>query len=312
MRIDIHAHCFPADYLELLARDGDMSALGLRGLGAGDEPDEVATRLELMDSCEVQVQVLSSSLGPYLPDEDGAVAAARLANDRFADLVAGHPDRFAAFAVLPLPHVGAALAELDRALIAPGFAGVIASSSILGRSIADAAFEPIYAELDRRASVLFLHPAGRSAESPLIAESGLSWTIGAPIEDTIIVIHVLARGILTRFPRLRIVNSHLGGAMPMLMARLDDLFPRAVPDAPEAPGVAARRMWYDTVSHAHRPALVAAHASFGAAQLILGTDYPFVRGDQYREAVRYVTDAGLPPEDAAAILAGNATAFLGP
>lgn len=312
MRIDIHAHCFPGAYLDLLARHGDTSERGLAALHAGDGPDDVDARLELMDASEVQMQVLSlSSQGPYVADAAQATAAARLANDLLADLVDRHRERFMAFAVLPLPHMSAAMEELDRALALPGIVGVVVSSSIMGRSIVESTFEPLYGELDRRSAVLFVHPAGRAAESPLIESTGLAWPIGAPIEDTIAVTHLIARGIPVRYPNLKILNAHLGGAIAMLIARLDNQFPRSIPDAPEAPSLAVRRMWYDTVCHAHGPALLAADAAFGARQLILGTDYPFVRGPDYAAAVRFVNGAGLATADAEAILGLNGAALLG-
>jgi aminocarboxymuconate-semialdehyde decarboxylase len=213
-------------------------------------------------------------------DAEDAASAARLANDLFADVAQRRPDRFAMFALLPLPHVDQSLRELDRVLGRPGVVGVAVATAILGRSIADAAFEPIYEELDRRATVLFIHPAGRGAESELIGSAGLTWPIGAPIEDTISVTHLIARGLPSRYP-------------------------------PELPSVAARRMWYDTVSHAHVPALVAACASFGADHLVLGTDFPYVRGDHLRRAVDHLADAGLAPAELEAVAGLTAAGILG-
>jgi aminocarboxymuconate-semialdehyde decarboxylase len=312
MRIDIHAHYFPGPYLDRLTASGDRVAASLAALGAGDGPGELDGRLDLMDDAGIDVAVLSASaVGPYHMDAEDAASAARLANDLFADVAQRRPDRFAMFALLPLPHVDQSLRELDRVLGRPGVVGVAVATAILGRSIADAAFEPIYEELDRRATVLFIHPAGRGAESELIGSAGLTWPIGAPIEDTISVTHLIARGLPSRYPRLRIVNAHLGGAVPMLLQRLDNQFPRIVPDAPELPSVAARRMWYDTVSHAHVPALVAACASFGADHLVLGTDFPYVRGDHLRRAVDHLADAGLAPAELEAVAGLTAAGILG-
>ena len=71
-------------------------------------------------------------------------------------------------------------------------AGVTMGISALGRMVTDPAFEPIYAELDRRRAVLLLHPAGSGCCSPFIANHGLTWPIGAPMEDTIFVTHLIA------------------------------------------------------------------------------------------------------------------------
>ena len=64
--------------------------------------------------------------------------------------------------------------------------------------------------------MLYLHPAGNSACTPLISEHHLTWMVGAPMEDTISVMQLVTRGIPTRYPHLRILNSHLGGALAML------------------------------------------------------------------------------------------------
>jgi aminocarboxymuconate-semialdehyde decarboxylase len=188
---------------------------------------------------------------------------------------------------------------------------VAVTTTVDGSPVADARFEPLLAELDRRSTVLFIHPAGTAGGSSLVEALGLTWALGAAIEDTISVTALLARGIPTRYPNLRIVNAHLGGALPMLLRRLDSQFPRVAPDTPEPPSVAARRMWYDTVSEAHPAALMAARMAFGADRLLLGTDHPFVRGAGYRAAVDYVAASGLDPAETSAIQDRNAAAVLG-
>src|ERR1700678_1154270 len=95
-----------------------------------------------------------------------------------------HAKRFSFFATLPLPHVDAALSELERAREL-GAVGVTFSTSVLGRPLTDAACAEVFAELDRRAAIVFLHPPGLACASPLIRESGLAWSLGAPIEDAV-------------------------------------------------------------------------------------------------------------------------------
>ena len=312
MRVDIHAHAFPAAYVDALATAGQPGAAFVRSLAAGDAPAELDRRLATMDAAGVDVQVLSpSSVMPSLGDAAAASAAALLLNDSYGAISGARPDRFASFAVVPLPHVEAALASLDDALARPGVVGLAVTTSVGGSPIADARFEPLLAELDRRSAVIFIHPAGTAGGSSLVEALGLTWALGAPIEDTISVTALLARGIPTRYPNLRIVNAHLGGALPMLLRRLDSQFPRVAPDAPEPPSVAARRMWYDTVSEAHPAALTAARMAYGADRLLLGTDYPFVRGDEYRAAVDYVAAGAPNPAESSAILDRNGAGLLG-
>lgn len=304
MHIDVHAHVYPAEYLDLLQRSGAEATDVARGLGADQTHEDVNARLQLMDSAGVDVQVLSAAPQlPYFEDQGRSRDAARLIDDLYAELVARFPRRFAAFAAVPLPHVDAALHEASRALDELGFAGVVVASSILGRSIADPVFEPLLRELDRRGSLLYIHPAGAGSDSPHLT-GGLTWPVGAPVEDTVVAAQLIAAGIPMRFPRLRIVISHLGGALPMLLPRMDRQFPWAVPDAPEAPSAAARRMWYDTVAHGHTGALRLAADVLGADRLALGTDFPYQSGERYIEAVDFVTDA-LGPATAAPILAAE-------
>jgi len=237
--------------------------------------------------------------------------AARFVNDQYADLVERHRDRFGAFAALPMPHIEESIGELRRALDELGMAGVAMNTTVLGRALVEPDYEPVFAELDGRSAVLYLHPAGNGACSPLIGNYRLTWMVGAPVEDTISVMHLITHGIPARYPNIKIINSHLGGALPMILQRADDQYTWEAPDTPEPPSVAARRMWYDTVGHGHVPALRCAIDSFGADRLLLGTDFPYENGDIFLRAVDYINDPQIDGSAARAILDQNASALLG-
>lgn len=310
MRIDVHAHYWTEDYLDLLIDLGKTDTDTQRGLGAGGG-EELDDRLRLMDRAGVDLQVLSAAPQlPYGADRDKAVAAAQFVNDQYAAVAAAHPDRFRAFAALPLPHIEDSITELRRALDELDMVGVVLNTTTLDRPLTEPDFAPILAELDRRAAVLYLHPAGNSACSPLIADHHMTWMVGAPIEDTISVMQLITGGIPVRYPNIKIINSHLGGALPMLLQRADNQYQWEAPETPELPSVTARRMWYDTVGHGHVPALRAAIDSFGADRLLLGTDFPYEAGDIFVRAIDYINDPAIEPGDAKAILEGNATALF--
>ncbi len=200
---------------------------------------------------------------------------------------------------------------MRRALDELGMAGIAMNTSVAGRALVEPGFESVFAELNARSAVLYLHPAGNSACSPLIGNYHLTWVIGAPIEDTISIMQLITHGIPARYPDIKIINSHLGGALPMLLQRADDQYRWEAPDTPELPSVAARRMWYDTVGHGHVPALRCAVDSFGADRLLLGTDFPYENGDIFLRAVDYINDPQIDPGTARAILDHNASALLG-
>ena len=92
----------------------------------------------------------------------------------------------------------------------------------------------------------------------------------------------------------------------MLLQRLDNQYKWAIPETPELPSAAARRMWYDTATHAYIPALRAASESLGPDRLLLGTDFPYQTGRFYKLSVTYIKNAKLPKRYSNRILDSNA------
>src|SRR5207247_1431543 len=116
-----------------------------------DSPADVEARLRAMDEAGVKMQVLSHGImAPYAEKEADAVDVARLTNDEYFELTQRYPERFAAFVSLPLPHIDAALREMERGLDELKMAGVAANCSVFNRSLAEAEFEPLYEEMNRR------------------------------------------------------------------------------------------------------------------------------------------------------------------
>ncbi|HZU05286.1 MAG TPA: amidohydrolase family protein [Chloroflexota bacterium] len=314
MRIDVHAHYFHPEYLACLARClGEAVTLHTaRAPGGHLTPEEI---LGLLDESGVDLLVLSPSASqPYAPREADAVAAARLCNDIYADLARRYPGRFAAFGTVPLPHVDAAIAEAARCLDTLGFVGINTGCSVAGRPLDDPAFDPFWAELNRRGAVLFLHPVGIGG--PCMDKYNLAFLVGAPFEDTVAALRLVLSGVTTRYPRIRVIVPHLGGTLPFLLARIDGAPGRGGPPRPrdacvEGPVSAhLRRFWYDTVNHDPN-ALRCALAAFGADRLLLGSDFPYATGEYYRHCVTYIGEVGLTPAEQEAVLGGNAAALLG-
>jgi predicted TIM-barrel fold metal-dependent hydrolase len=188
---------------------------------------------------------------------------------------------------------------------------VALTTTAAGRALTDPAFAPVWQELDRRDTVVYVHPAGNGADSAHITDHHLTWMVGAPVEDTVAAAQLITRGFVTRYPHVRILNSHFGGALPMLLERWDNLAHFEAPDAPLPPSEAARRMWYDTVAHGSQAALRAAVQAVGADRLVLGSDFPYQGGEHYLDSVAYIERADLDAADTRAVLADNAEALLG-
>jgi len=316
--VDIHAHYFPKAYNDTLLRIGGRSLPeSARALTArpprNDEPSSIPTRLEQMDDAGVQLQVLSPAASPpYAEKEADAVAAARLINDAYAELAQKYPGRFAAVVSLPLPHIDASLREMERGLDQLGMLGVSMCCSCFDRSTAEAEFEPLYAEMNRRRTVLNYHPIQNGICSPFINDYKFTVSVGASLEDTAIVLHLIARRMYERYPHIKYVVPHLGGMISMQLNRLDNQAPRNYPDLPERPSVTARRFYYDTVGHGSHAALLCAWKGFGADRIVAGSDYPVLMAfETYKQTFHYVRECGLPEKDVDLILNHNAQIVLG-
>jgi 6-methylsalicylate decarboxylase len=312
VRIDVHAHYFPVEYLDRLDRyGGSQTTLFFRKANLAFEGfSGLDAHFHNMDLAKVDLQVLSvSGQLPYFANENDAVDAAKLGNDIYARIVREYPKRFAAFACTPLPHVQASIDEMRRALDELGMVGVTAGTTVLGKSIADPAFDGFFAELNRRKAILFIHPIGGSAGSPLIESAKLTWPIGAPLEDTICLLQFMQANIPSRFPDIKIILPHLGGFAPFLIARLDQLKGHFLPESAPPPSVQAKYFWYDTVN-ANPSALRCTQEAVGTDRLLFGTDYPFWRDGAFKLCADYIAEAGLPKGNVDRILDGNAQQLL--
>jgi predicted TIM-barrel fold metal-dependent hydrolase len=314
MRIDVHAHYYPPALYDVLDRATGQPQRRMGGTLRGFAHHvPIGGQLELMDAAGIDCMVVSlGNIPPYFADAEVAVAAARGANDIYVDLHARFPHRFRAFIGLPLPHVDAALAELDRGLGLPGSVGVGLGCSVLGRPLDDPEFDPLFAELNRRHAVVFIHPIGAGG-GPNSQDFSLTWMLASRFEDTIAMARLILSGLTQRYPDIRFIVPHLGGTSSLFLQRMDNVAERDgwrerhSPDV--MPSDLARRFWFDTVNEQHS-ALRCACETFGADRLLLGTDWPMLPPEKLKHFVDYIPET-LDAEDAQCILDVNAARLLG-
>jgi aminocarboxymuconate-semialdehyde decarboxylase len=255
-RIDVHAHYYPTALYDLLERVSGQTRRRVTGEVRGFAHHvSLDGQLELMDGAGIDCMVISlGNTPPYFPDEGAAVAAARGANDLYVELHTQHPRRFHAFIGLPLPHVDAGLAELDRGMALPGVVGVCLGCSVLGRPLDDPAFDPVFAELNRRQSVVFVHPVGVGG-GPNSDSFGMTWMLASRFEDTIAMARLILSGLTLRYPDIRFIIPHLGGTLALFLRRMDSVAERdgwrENYSAELMPSDLARRFWFDTVNEQH-------------------------------------------------------------
>jgi predicted TIM-barrel fold metal-dependent hydrolase len=296
--IDVHAHYYPARYLELVGAGGPPAAVAVLASQSTEE------RLALLDETGIDVQVVSPGRAqPYLPVAARATEAARVGNDLYAELCADHPGRFLMFAGLPLPHRDEALAEIDRVAAWPSVVGYSLGCSVGDRQLDDPALDPVWAELDQRGATVFLHPVGQGG-TPWLAGHNLSWLVGAPFEDTAAALRLILAGVPDRYPSVRVIVPHLGGTIPFLLSRVTRKSAAQVLRG-------LRSMYYDTASGGSVEGLTRACEVYGADRVLFGTDYPYCNEPEFRGQLSYLSEAGLSPADLAGVQGDSAAALLG-
>jgi 6-methylsalicylate decarboxylase len=293
MRIDVHAHHFAPEYVEIVGR--------IKGSPMAQPPAaslSLAERVDLLKEAGVEMQVLS--LGPNMPHfakQEDAVNAARVANDAYAAITRQFDGRFAAFGALPLPHVDAAIAEANRCLDDLDMVGVTVGCSAGEQPLDDPSFEPLWQELNRRKAVLFVHPIFRGTDA-FLRDYDLIGMVGACFEDTQAALRLALSGVTQRYPDIKVIVPHFGGTIPFLWARIQR---RNKTDL-------LRSFYWDT-ANGYAPALTCACQTLGADRLMLGTDFPYIT--PLKLGVDYVREAGLSSQDAETILDKTAAKVLG-
>lgn len=311
--IDTHAHVYPESYLDELERIGvpASSTAVARGINQSDSPDNMRTRLDMMDAAGVDIQVLSAV--PQLamvPDPKASTHATQMVNDIYARLLHEYEGRFLAYGALPVPHADASIAELDRVIDDLGFVGVALPTVIAGSlTLADASLDPLWEALNERSARVYVHATGGGAQSPLLNDHGLEWVNGAPIEDAIAVLHLMKADVPSRFPDIRFHVAHLGGDLPFLARRIEDNYEDWHAFA-RSPLEMMRRMHFDAANF-HGPSLRLAADTFGLERIMTGSDFPYFQDEKYTRAVSYIRDCGLGEADVQEVLSGNAGRFYG-
>ncbi len=271
----------------------------------------VPRRIEDMGAMQVARQAISPMpelLSYWLPLDD-AKAMVRYLNEQIAAMIARAPDRFIGLGAVPLQDVDAAMRELDFVVTKLKFSGAEIASHVNGVSIGDARFEPFFAAAERLGAAIFVHalrPAGQDRIVGAFPEQAVCF----PGDIGLAAASMITGGVAARHPKLRIAFSHGGGVMSILLPRLVhawNVFPKAKESLPESPATTARRFYYDQL--VFDPAAVGfLIKSFGAAQIVVGTDYPFALADTH--PMKTLELAEIRGETLVAITSTNAKRFL--
>jgi aminocarboxymuconate-semialdehyde decarboxylase len=302
--IDVHHHILP-DFFFQQTNDAHNPVGGI-----APPAWDAELMLSFMDEAGIDVAITSiSTPGVHVGDDGRARALARRCNDLSAELVAAYPMRLGGFAALPLPDVDGALAELTYALDELKLDGVVLFSNSNGVYLGDAAFEPVFAELERRGAVVFVHPTASpdpSAHHLGLPDSLLDFT--ADTTRALAQMHYSNR--FAHTPNVKYIFSHAGGTVPYLAGRwgiVDEM--NVIPGAEKRGTVAdtLRRLYWDTALSFRDPVLRMLRDVVGLDQVLFGWDFPYIRRDLGVGCVQQLEQtAALTAAERAQVLSGNA------
>ncbi|MBZ5534229.1 MAG: amidohydrolase [Acidobacteriia bacterium] len=321
--VDFHNHYYPPEYIKALEQGpsavritydqeknpclhypGDYN-VAVRGHRDIDYREEVLRE----QGIDTQVITLTTP-GTHIEEPPTAVRLAALVNDCFARVVADKHGRFAALATLPLCNPAASVAELRRAMGQLKFPGAMVFSNVNGVALSDQRFWKLWETANELGAVIHIHPT-----NPVGVEAMLDYwlmpLVGFLMDTTLAAASLVFSGVPERFPRIRWVLGHLGGAIPYLAERLDrgyEAFAECRKNISRPPSSYLKQFYFDTVNFDPR-ALELAVSFAGADHILAGSDYPHAIGS-IPKMLESLQAMQVPEEDRKKILGGNAKSLL--
>lgn len=271
-RIDVHHHIIPPAFTEAMQRKGIHEVAGAP-LPIWRPEDSLA----IMDQCGTQTAITSlSAPGVFFGSVPEACTLARQCNEFSAEMVQRNPGRFGSFAVLPMPFTEHACKEAVYALDTLKADGIVLLGSTEGKFLGDPSFEELMAELDRRKTVVFVHP-NMHATSTTIGLSAPGFLLEFLPDTTRAALNLITSGTLENYPNIRWILAHAGGFLPYIAWRLSlaNFMPEIVDKAPQGMMHYIKRFYFDTALSPSSYAMLPLKELVGAQQVLFGSDFPF-------------------------------------
>ncbi len=322
--IDFHTHFYPKEYIEalqtgpsnikvtydennnpLLHYPGDYNILV-------PSHRDIDFREHAIKKAGVDKQILTfTTPGTQIESPERSVELAQIVNDGFARIKDERSERFTALATLPLNNPEGSVIEFERAFNDLGFKGVMVFSNINGIALSDRRFWPLYEKASDLNAVFYIHPnfpVGVEA----MTEYWLMPLIGFTFDTTLAAAKLVFSGVVEKFPGIRWVLAHLGGAIPYLAERLDRgyfAFKECREHISKPPSEYLKEFYYDTVNFDLK-ALKLAIDFAGADHLVAGSDYPHQIGS-LEKMVDSIEKLNISSGEKEGIFGENAIHLLG-
>ncbi|HXQ50326.1 MAG TPA: amidohydrolase family protein [Stellaceae bacterium] len=304
-RVDFHHHILPPKWIEAARSHKPDNTWGPNLIGWTP-----AIAIEQMDRHRIAYAVTELGLpGVWWAPPDEAAALARQCNEYAAQMARDYPGRFGMFATIPLPHVDETLKEIAYAydtLKADGI-GFLTSYGTLWPG--DQSFAPVWQELNRRKAVLHFHPTVANCCIGLIPD--VMTAVEEYLFDTARAItSLLYSGTLSKYPDVRFIFSHAGGAFPPLSDRITGSAKRTEKiraRLPHGPDAELAKLYFDVATSVNPVTFGALRRWTTTDRIVLGTDHPYVAMDYTVDALDHTE---LSAKDRQRINTGNALALL--
>ena len=274
-----------------------------------------ANQLRLLKERGADMTIFSpraSAMAPHVGDQSVAVPWARACNDLIARVVGLYPETFAGVCMLPQSpeaDMASSIAELQRCVNELGFIGCNLNPDPAGGKfshppLTDEFWFPFYEAMCALDVPAMIHVSGSC--NPAMHATG-AYYIAA---DTIAFMQLLEGDLFGRFPNLRFIIPHGGGAVPYHWGRyrgLADMLKK-----PDLSGHLMNNVFFDTCVY-HQPGINLLADVIANKNILFGSEMVgAVRGIDpqtgfyFDDTKRYVDALDISEAEGHAIFEGNA------
>ena len=319
--VDVHHHYMPAVLFDRLAAQAGGKRIVTKEISLTLHPSrkDLEAHLKVMDEAGVTVSILTDQVQVMGAD------VAKALNDGIAEVEKKHPTRFRGAIHLPIHEPEAAKRELQRGINELGLRAVALLACHLDIQLDNPIMNPLFETIQRHHLPIVIHPQSKPTGSE--TTYNLDRCVFRPLETTQAIVRVMC-SVLPRYPELRFIMPHLGGAASSLKGRMMAFFETEDADIPsdmrgylktqseqKKYGLSQRfeklfqSLYFDTAgTGAWHPALAAAFNITTADRIMFGTDYPLEckTAANITESLEMVRQAPCSEADKTAILGKTA------
>ena len=291
--VDVHHHALE-DWMIEVAKKAGMPAASWT----------IESDMEAMDSAGIAAGVLSF---PTPAPRDNATV--RNSNEFMASIVADYPSRYGFFAGLNYDDVDGALSEIEYCHDTLKCDGFVMFGNYKGIYLSDDRIDAVLAELNARNAVVFVHPGPPAGETAFERDPAV---YEFPFETTRAVAELVYAGKIKKYPNIKWVLSHAGGALPYIAYRLasakevgaiTQTFEEILPDL--------QSLYFEFALSVSPCSLPAVKALAGVDHMMFGSDLPMRTMEGLLESVEILkSETSLTAEEKIRMASGTALELL--